>query len=65
MLNCLKQFLHSCPMAGSEIQSVARAVIQEVLDGAGMRIGKIENVDGPITRVIIFLRFKSRSSRSF
>jgi hypothetical protein len=58
MLNGLKQFLHSCPMAGSEIQSVARAVIQWVLDGPGMRIGKIENVDevahaGSITRVII------------
>jgi hypothetical protein len=58
MLNGLKQFLHSCPMAGSEIQSVARAVIQEVLDGPGMGIGKIENVDevahaGSITRVVV------------
>jgi hypothetical protein len=57
-LDGLKQFPHSCPMAGSEIQSLARAVIQEVLDGAGMRIGKIENMDevahaGSITRVIV------------
>jgi len=58
MLNGLEQFLHGCPMAGSEIQGVARASIQEMLDLVGMRIGKIENVDkvahaGSITRIIV------------
>src|SRR5258706_16066526 len=58
MLNGLKQFLHGCPMAGSEIQGVAYSVFQEMLDRASMCIGKIENVDevahaGSITRVIV------------
>src|SRR5882724_7431331 len=44
MLNSLKQLLHGCAMSGPEIQRVARAVIQEMLDRAGMRIGEIENV---------------------
>ena len=45
MLNSLKQFLHGCPMPSPEIQGMARAVIQEMLDRAGMRIGEIENVN--------------------
>ena len=45
MLNSLKQLLHGCAMSGPEIQRVARAVIQEMLDRAGMRIGEIENVN--------------------
>ena len=45
ILNGLEQLLHACPVAGSEIQRLARAVAQEVLDRAGMRVGKIEDVD--------------------
>src|SRR6267378_8221712 len=44
MLNSLKQLLHGCAMSGPEIQRVARATIQEILDRAGVRIGEIENV---------------------
>jgi hypothetical protein len=45
-------------MAGSKIQGVARSVVQEMLDRAGMCIGKIENVHevahaGSVTRVIV------------
>ncbi len=52
-----KQFLDGCSVAGSEIQGVAAAVIQEMLDRARMRIGKVENVNevahaGPIARVV-------------
>ena len=58
MLNGLKQFLHGSSMTGSEIQSVAGSVVQEMHDRAGMCIGKIENVDevthaGPVTRVVV------------
>src|ERR1700682_1314306 len=58
LLNGRKQFLHGCAMAGSEIQGVARTVVQEMLDRAGVRIGEIENVDevahaGSVPRVII------------
>ena len=58
MPNGLKQFLHGCTMARSEVQGMAHAVIQEMLDRAGMGIGKIENVDevahaGSIARVIV------------
>src|SRR6266850_2425658 len=45
LLNSRKQFLYGCPMSGPEIQRVAGAVIQEMLDRAGMRIGEIENVN--------------------
>ena len=58
MLNGVEQFLHGCAMTRSKVQGVARAVIQEMLDRAGMRISKIENVDevayaGSITRIIV------------
>ena len=58
ILNGFEQLLHACPMAGSEIQRLTRAVAQEMLDRAGMRVGKIEDVDevahaGSITRVIV------------
>jgi hypothetical protein len=44
ILNGFEQFLHACPKAGSEIQRVARAVAQEMLDRAGMRVGKFDDV---------------------
>src|ERR1019366_9311162 len=58
MLNGLKQFLNRGPMASSEIQGMARPANQQMLDRAGMRIGKVQNVDevahaGSITRVIV------------
>ncbi len=58
LLDGRKQLLHCRAMAGSEIQGVAGSVVQKVLDRAGMRIGKIENVDevahaGSIARVVV------------
>src|SRR5712664_50705 len=58
VLNGRKQFLHGCAMAGAKIEGVAAAVIQEMLDRTGMRIGKVENVNEiaharPIPGVIV------------
>src|SRR4030088_207247 len=60
MPNGLKQFLHRYAMAGSEIQGVAGTVVQEMLDRAGMRIGKIENVD-EITHAVSVTRGIARA----
>src|SRR5712675_184516 len=45
-------------MSGPEIQRVAGAIIQEMLDRAGVRIGEIENVNEvaharSVTRVVV------------
>ena len=54
----LEQFLHSCAVAGSKIQGETGAVIQQMLDRAGMRVGEIENVNevtnaGSVARVVV------------
>ena len=43
--NGLEQFFHRCSMPGSEVQGVARTLVQEMFNGSGMRVGKIENMD--------------------
>ena len=43
--NGLEQFFHRRSVAGSEVQSVARTLVQEMLKRAGMRVGEIENVN--------------------
>jgi hypothetical protein len=58
MLNGFKQFLNRGTMASSKIQRMARPILQQMVDRAGMRIGKVENVDevahaGSVTRVIV------------
>src|SRR5260370_38832367 len=45
LLTGRKQLLHGRAMAGSEIQGVSGSAAREVLDRAGMGIGKIQPVE--------------------
>src|SRR5207237_675714 len=71
--NSPQQFLHRCAVARPQIQGMALAVLQQMLERARMRIGKIENVNevtytGSVSRVVVCaqdLKMRSAAQSSF
>ena len=57
-LDGIEHFLHGGAVSGPKVQGVAGAVLQEMLDRARVRVGKVEDVDeianaGAIPRIIV------------
>ena len=57
-LDGIEHFLHRGAVSGPEVQGVAGAVLQKMLDRTRVRIGKVEDVDeiantGAIPRIIV------------